>query len=233
MIPDVSLGGVLPAGEKADPKSLQLKIESMFMETMLKSMEQTVDADDGFFGDSASSDIYRGLVRQQLATSLTSVAFKNFKTDPGAVQGDLPDTPDTTTVVAPGVGPKKPKFLTPKSIDDAVPMLPVNGVMTSPVGWRRDPFNGSEKYHKGTDYAAPAGTPVKAVADGVVIESGPKGSFGNVVVIQTDDGQRMLYGHNQANLVGVGQRVQAGDEIAQVGSTGRATGPHVHFEVLQ
>jgi murein DD-endopeptidase MepM/ murein hydrolase activator NlpD len=109
----------------------------------------------------------------------------------------------------------------------------VKGVISSPKGWRRDPISGEVKYHKGTDYAAPYGTPVNAVAGGVVIESGPKGTYGNAVVIQTDDGQRMLYGHNEANLVQVGQRVQAGDEIAQVGSTGRATGPHVHFEVLE
>jgi murein DD-endopeptidase MepM/ murein hydrolase activator NlpD len=64
-----------------------------------------------------------------------------------------------------------------------------------------------------------------------VIESGVKNGYGNTVVIQTDDGRKMLYGHNNQNVVQVGDRVVSGQEIAEVGSTGRATGPHVHFEV--
>jgi murein DD-endopeptidase MepM/ murein hydrolase activator NlpD len=109
--------------------------------------------------------------------------------------------------------------------------LPVSGVISSPEGWRRDPFTGKTKYHAGTDIAAPAGTPIRAVADGRVIESGVKDGYGNTVVIQTDDGRKMLYGHNNQNFVQVGERVSQGEQIAEVGSTGRATGPHVHFEV--
>jgi murein DD-endopeptidase MepM/ murein hydrolase activator NlpD len=76
------------------------------------------------------------------------------------------------------------------------------------------------KYHAGTDIAAPSGTAIRAVADGRVIESGVKNGYGNTVVIQTDDGRKMLHG-----------RVYRGEEIAEVGSTGRVTGPHVHFEL--
>jgi murein DD-endopeptidase MepM/ murein hydrolase activator NlpD len=110
--------------------------------------------------------------------------------------------------------------------------LPVSGVVTSEVGWRKDPFSGELKYHKGTDIAAAAGTSIRAVASGVVVESGPKGEYGNAVVIRTDDGRRMLYGHNSENFVRVGDRVEQGSSIAAVGATGRATGPHVHFEVM-
>jgi murein DD-endopeptidase MepM/ murein hydrolase activator NlpD len=105
-------------------------------------------------------------------------------------------------------------------------------VVTSEVGWRKDPFSGELKYHKGTDIAAAAGTSIRAVASGVVVESGPKGEYGNAVVIRTDDGRRMLYGHNSENFVRVGDRVEQGSSIAAVGATGRATGPHVHFEVM-
>jgi murein DD-endopeptidase MepM/ murein hydrolase activator NlpD len=101
------------------------------------------------------------------------------------------------------------------------------------MGWRQDPFTGAMKFHKGTDIAAAAGTPIQAVADGTVVESGIKGSYGHTVVIQTDDGRRMLYAHNQQNFVRVGDRVVRGDAIAAVGATGRATGPHVHFEVSE
>ena len=104
-------------------------------------------------------------------------------------------------------------------------------MISSPEGWRRDPFSGETKYHAGTDIAAPVGTPIRAVADGRVIESGVKNGYGNTVVIQTDDGRKMLYGHNNQNFVQVGERVSRGEQIAEVGATGRATGPHVHFEV--
>ena len=87
------------------------------------------------------------------------------------------------------------------------------------------------RYHAGTDIAAPEGTPIKAVADGRVIESGTKRGYGNTVVIQAEDGRKMLYAHNNQNFVQVGDWVSRGDAIAAVGATGRATGPHVHFEV--
>src|SRR4029077_859687 len=111
------------------------------------------------------------------------------------------------------------------------PDSPVPGIISSPQGWRRDPINGQTQYHAGTDIAAPLGTPVRAMADGRVVESGPKGTYGNTVVIQTEDGRKMLYAHNNQNFVQVGDWVSRGEEIAEVGSTGRATGPHVHFEV--
>src|SRR5207302_3269659 len=109
--------------------------------------------------------------------------------------------------------------------------LPVSGVISSHKGWRRDPINGETRYHAGTDIAAPAGTPIKAVAEGRVVESGSKSGYGNTVVIETGDGRKMLYAHNNQNFVRVGDWVSRGDTIAEVGSTGRATGPHVHFEV--
>src|SRR5204862_4956249 len=119
----------------------------------------------------------------------------------------------------------------PKDDEHDSPALPVDGRISSPEGWRRDPINGETRYHAGTDIAAPAGTPIRAVAEGRVIESGVKGGYGNTVVIQTDDGRKMLYAHNNKNFVQVGDWVSSGEPIAEVGSSGRATGPHVHFEV--
>ncbi len=89
------------------------------------------------------------------------------------------------------------------------------------------------RFHRGTDIAAPLNTAIQAVEGGVVVESGPKGGYGNAVVIRSDSGRRTLYGHNKMNLVHVGDYVQAGETIAKLGATGRATGPHVHFEVME
>jgi len=105
------------------------------------------------------------------------------------------------------------------------------GYIGSGFGERTDPINGEAEYHLGLDFDAPAGTDVRAVADGVVTWNSERTGYGNVVEIDHGNGYMTRYAHNQKNLVGVGQRVHAGQAIARVGSTGRATGPHCHFEV--
>lgn len=107
------------------------------------------------------------------------------------------------------------------------------GWMSSPFGWRIDPFTGGEEFHEGIDFAAPRGTPIHAVAAGVVTWAGPRGGYGNMVQIDHGDGYSTRYGHAEKLLVHVGETVKRGDVIALVGSTGRSTGPHVHFEVLK
>lgn len=110
---------------------------------------------------------------------------------------------------------------------------PVNGRLSSGFGWRRNPMGGSgSEMHRGVDIAAPSGTPVVATGAGTVIFSGWSGAYGNKVIIDHGLGIQTLYAHNSSNLVRVGQAVSRGDTIARVGSTGRSTGPHVHYEVI-
>jgi murein DD-endopeptidase MepM/ murein hydrolase activator NlpD len=85
--------------------------------------------------------------------------------------------------------------------------------------------------HKGIDFAAPMGAPVRAAVGGTVKSAGWNGGYGNVVEIDHGNGTTTLYAHNSAMNVQPGQRVQAGDVIAKIGSTGHSTGPHLHFEV--
>ena len=108
---------------------------------------------------------------------------------------------------------------------------PAPGRVTSGFGVRRDPLSGAAKFHSGIDLATPSGTPVRAVADGRVVESGRRGGYGNVVVVDHGGGVTSLYAHNAELLRPVGARVEAGAPLALSGSTGRSTGPHVHFEV--
>jgi murein DD-endopeptidase MepM/ murein hydrolase activator NlpD len=111
---------------------------------------------------------------------------------------------------------------------------PVNtGYISSGFGARVDPFTGGEEFHEGIDFAAPMGTPIRAVAAGIVTWAGPRGGFGNMVQIDHGNGYSTRYGHSEKVLVHVGETVQRGDVIALVGDTGRSTGPHVHFEVLK
>lgn len=107
------------------------------------------------------------------------------------------------------------------------------GWLTSGYGWRTDPFSGSSMLHKGIDFATRAGSEVHVVGSGVVSFSGWRRGYGNLVEIDHGNGYLTRYGHNQKNLVRAGQRVKKGEAVAKVGSTGRSTGPHVHFEVLR
>jgi len=112
--------------------------------------------------------------------------------------------------------------------------LPVkSGFISSYFGEREDPFSGEEAYHKGVDFAGTAGANVMAVAAGVVTWAGNRTGYGNLVEINHGDGYVTRYAHNQRTLVSVGQTVKRGDPIALMGSTGRSTGPHVHFEVIR
>lgn len=108
-----------------------------------------------------------------------------------------------------------------------------SGFISSYFGEREDPFSGEEAYHKGVDFAGTAGADVMAVAAGVVTWAGNRTGYGNLVEINHGDGYVTRYAHNQRTLVSVGQTVKRGDPIALMGSTGRSTGPHVHFEVLR
>jgi murein DD-endopeptidase MepM/ murein hydrolase activator NlpD len=107
------------------------------------------------------------------------------------------------------------------------------GYISSGFGERMDPFTGEEGVHKGVDFAAPEGTDVLAVAAGIVTWAGPREGYGNMVEINHGKGYSTRYAHNDTLLVKVGDEVQRGQAIAKVGSTGRSTGPHVHFEVLR
>jgi murein DD-endopeptidase MepM/ murein hydrolase activator NlpD len=108
---------------------------------------------------------------------------------------------------------------------------PVDGWITSEYGKRFSPFTGERTFHRGLDIASSIGTPIYAPADGVVVFSGAKAGFGNFIMIAHGYGVVTRYGHNTQNIVQAGQRVSKGEQIATVGSSGRATGPHLHYEV--
>jgi len=108
-----------------------------------------------------------------------------------------------------------------------------NGFISSYFGERADPFDGLEAFHKGVDFAGSPGSPVVAVAAGVVTWAGERTGYGKLIEINHGDGFTTRYAHNERTLVTVGQTVKRGERIALMGSTGRSTGPHVHFEVLR
>jgi murein DD-endopeptidase MepM/ murein hydrolase activator NlpD len=107
------------------------------------------------------------------------------------------------------------------------------GWISSYFGHRADPFTGRKAFHRGVDFAGPAGAQVVAVASGVVTYTKERFGYGRTVEINHGNGYVTRYAHNQKVLVGVGETVKKGQPIALIGSTGRSTGPHLHFEVLK
>jgi len=198
------------------PIEIAREFESMLFAEMISAMRKTVP-ESGLLQSSANH-MLDGVFDQQLARSLTGRAHLGIAEQiaaqierRGGGHASVPGTPGAATP-APGV-------------------LPVAGRLTSGFGERRDPLGGGAEFHAGIDLAAPKGSEVHAVAAGTVSFSGKRGSSGNVVEVQHGDGLTTLYAHLDRPLVAAGDKVGAGQVVATVGSTGRATGPHLHFAV--
>lgn len=102
---------------------------------------------------------------------------------------------------------------------------------SSSYGWRLDPFNGHKAFHEGLDFTANSGTAIYAAAGGIVTASGQTPDYGRIVKIDHGSGLETRYAHASVLLVKVGDRVEKGQKVAEVGSTGRSTGPHLHYEI--
>jgi murein DD-endopeptidase MepM/ murein hydrolase activator NlpD len=152
----------------------------------------------------------------------------DFETEPavggpeGAVEGAIAAAPELTQMLDDLAN----------QIKDRERQLAV-GWISSYFGHRADPFTGRSAFHRGLDFAGPAGSEVVAVASGVVTYSRERFGYGRCVEINHGNGYVTRYAHNQRLLVQLGDTVQKGQPIAQIGSTGRSTGPHLHFEVLK
>ena len=109
--------------------------------------------------------------------------------------------------------------------------MPAHGWITSYFGTRHNPFVGVKTFHGGIDIANRIGTPIYAPADGIVTATGTSGGFGLVVKIDHGYGLVTKYGHNSRIVVKTGNRVKRGEKIAEIGNSGRSTGPHCHYQV--
>ena len=128
-------------------------------------------------------------------------------------------------IITPSEGVAPPRSAPQTDATDAAFLWPVSGSVNSGFGPR------GASFHDGLDISAPEGTPIRSVEHGDVIYSDQLRGYGNIVIIRHGGGIVSVYAHNQVNLVGDGQQVARGEVIARVGSTGRVTGPHLHFEI--
>ena len=228
-------------GKPQDVKSATAELASLFVYQMLAAMRRTVPK-SGLLDKGFAHDTYLSLFDQEIARhlarredlGLTALLQRQLK-EPDADR-QLPGRPSTAlprppTALHAGRALVIDAYRQQAGATDGMFMLPVGGQQTSSFGVRMHPIDHTEQLHNGIDIAAPTGTPVQAAAAGQVVFSGTQAGYGNVVVIQHAEGYATLYAHNTANLVSVGTPVSQGQPIATVGSTGRSTGPHLHFEV--
>jgi murein DD-endopeptidase MepM/ murein hydrolase activator NlpD len=120
-----------------------------------------------------------------------------------------------------------------EALMNATPSIwPIHGWLSAGFGIRPDPFTGERDFHPGLDISADKGTPIYATADGTVQLAAPSGDYGNLVIVNHGYGLTTRYGHLSKYAVWVGKEVKRGEILGYVGSTGRATGPHLHYEIL-
>lgn len=132
-----------------------------------------------------------------------------------------------------GLASVKTRIETQQALGRATPSTwPIVGWLSSSFGSRKDPFTGQPDFHTGLDISASHGTPIRATADGVVEVAGPHGNYGNAVQLSHGYGIGTRFGHMAQVGVRLGQKVKRGDVIGYVGATGRATSPHLHYEIL-
>jgi murein DD-endopeptidase MepM/ murein hydrolase activator NlpD len=176
---------------------------------VLKAMRAAVPKSVLLETDSASRDMYTSMMDAEIARLMAKR-----------------DTTGLTRMVQ-----KSLDKIADKAQKQNEPPQPTQGVISSNFGLRQDPIDGATRFHDGVDIAAPAGSAIKAAASGKVTFSGNRAGYGNMVEVDHGGGLVTRYSHNAVNLVAAGDEVQTGQSIALVGSTGRSTGPHLHFEV--
>ena len=214
-------------------RALAVQFESILLAQMLKNMRDSMfesgEESSGFdaapLGDSLFQEFSVALSRaggiglgQSLMAPLEAAA------------GVTAATPTFATVEPAAI---VHEALNTPGVPSAPAVLERPSALTSTYGWRRDPISGAMKFHKGIDLAMPVGDDVPAARAGEVVSAGDLAGYGKTVVVKHSDTTSTRYAHLSEILVKPGDAVVAGQTIARSGASGRATGPHLHFEVLR
>lgn len=205
--------------------------EAQFITYVFDTIQKSIPRDeDSPTGGSFQTQMFQSMFVEGLSGSISQshrgfgIAESILKQVPSGRAGQEP------SVRIPGV-PAQDDAVSQTESSPPPFMVPAATHVSSAYGYRSDPLEGDHRLHSGMDFALPAGTPIRAAADGVVTFSGTKGGYGTTVMIRHEDDYATLYGHESKAVVQAGQKVRQGEVIGYVGSTGRSTGPHLHFEV--
>ena len=223
--------------QKLALKKVSQEFEAVFIGQLLKVMRDTIE-ESGLFGGGFGKSIYTELFDQEISLSMarrgalgiSDLLYRSLAdTAPDAIQTEkenaAPDAPRTVPSIP--AGPSADA----NEISDL--QLPVHAPISSRFGLRKDPFTHHVRFHKGLDLSAPEGMKVVSALAGTVISAGYEQGYGNTVRMQHDGGIQTCYGHLGFIKVKAGDVVSSEAELGTVGSTGRSTGPHLHFEVIR
>jgi murein DD-endopeptidase MepM/ murein hydrolase activator NlpD len=229
---------------RARVQVLAEEFESLFLLQMIRQMRQSM-LDESAEGEGLGRDEFLDSVDQELARSLSragGLGLDDYLMSALAASGGPPPAPGSVTGPpavsaaaagsAAGAAASAAERRGPAG-DAAASVMPIAGAVTSPFGWRADPFHGRTRFHSGVDIRAAYGREVPAVADGRVTFAGERGGYGNLVIVEHANGFESRYAHLASLDVVAGQRVDSGVILGRVGQTGRATAPHLHFEMLR
>lgn len=219
-------GAITPANELPDLEYVADALQSM-MKDNRKVLNDMSDA-----AIQSTDTIVGALADLGIASPLPTQSNEGM----GGPFEPMPDQSDDNSLVdaANAAMTALDRFVAAKQIAQKAPIhAPLAGQshVSSNFGSRKDPFLNRTAFHSGMDFAASSGTLVRSAGAGVVVHAGPQSGYGNLVEIRHQSGLITRYGHLSAYRVKEGQQVKAGEVIANVGSTGRSTGPHLHFEV--
>jgi murein DD-endopeptidase MepM/ murein hydrolase activator NlpD len=234
--------GVQPARTQAEQaKTAAKQLEAFFLRQLLAEARPQGGGgiDSGFAGDTFKQMLDEALAdKMSSAGGLGLASMFEKQLDPDAL-ARLPAIQSAAIAKAAAPHATEVRAPLPMPSHDLGPVLngaprfalPVAGRASSGYGARVDPINHTKSIHPGFDLAAPTGTRVGAAAAGEVVHAGPAGTYGNLVTVRHADGFETRYAHLSKTLVQKGDKVEVGQEIGEVGSTGRSTGPHLHFEI--
>jgi|SRR3989304_6355202 len=216
-------------------KAVAKEMEALFAYELIKAMRKTINAETS---DSLGKDTYMSMFDMELARLMSERGLGLQDMLLKGLKGDF----DKSEVGSQDSGYLSPQGIEQKvnKLDNRLPTLeprpfsfPVNGVVSSNFGMRRHPIYRDIRFHGGIDIAAPMGTEIYPIKDGMVLFSGEQAGYGNVVIIDHGNGLTSKYAHNKFNLVKEGDLVDTNTVIACVGHTGDSTGSHLHLEISE
>lgn len=220
-----ALADLTPAPEtnqaaNTPPTDVGKQAEAIFARMLLKEVRKAMPK-DGLLGGQATA-MWQDLFDEAVAEQIADGGHLGLADSINEMLGNAP----RSHVHAPELRRMPRRHANPN-----VHGTPTEGRITSTFGHRSDPFHGRRKFHSGMDIGAPEGTPFRAMRAGTVTFAGDRGTYGKLVIVDHGNGMETRYAHAHGVDVSVGQRVGRGEVLGSVGSTGRSTGPHLHFEV--
>jgi murein DD-endopeptidase MepM/ murein hydrolase activator NlpD len=244
-----SVAAPASAAERDRLATLAAEFESMLMLEMIKQMRRSM-LDEQSEGEGLGADTFFSTIDTELSRHLAAGGGMGLQTEllrawdrqqPGADAPAAAPVAAGRAIAAPVAASAAASVARPMEVaataDADAPPAPISlemdGRISSEFGWRRDPFVGRARFHGGIDLAARYGTEVPAAAAGTVVTAGEQGGYGLTVVVRHAGGYQTRYAHLSSLDVRAGDAIEKGALVGRVGSTGRSTAPHLHFEVTQ